>query len=73
MKKIIAYIAFLLFLFLSNPILGVAQGMANPCPDPKLGDCPIDSNLYLLIVAAIFFAAIKAFYIKNETIKKKSV
>ncbi len=72
MKKIIAYIVFLLFLFLSNPMLGVAQPL-NPCPDPKLGDCPIDSNLYLLVVAAIFFAAIKAFYIKNETIKKKSV
>ena len=72
MKKIIAYIAFLLFLFLCNPMLGLAQPL-NPCPDPKLGDCPIDSNLYLLVVAAIFFAARKAYYIKNETAKKKLV
>ncbi len=69
MKKIISYIAFLLFLFLSNPMLGVAQPL-NPCPDPKLGDCPIDSNVFLLVVAAIFFAAIKAFYFKNETTKE---
>ena len=45
----------------------------NPCPDAILGDCPLDNNIYLLVVAAIFFAARKAFYIKNETAKKKLV
>ena len=50
-------------------MLGVAQGPANPCPDPSLGDCPIDSNVYLLFVGAVFFAARKAYFIKNESNK----
>ena len=54
-------------------MLGVAQGPANPCPDPSLGDCPIDSNVYLLFVGAVFFAARKAYFIKNESAKKKLV
>ena len=53
-------------------MLAAAQ-IPNPCPDSILGDCPIDSNIYILFVAAIFFAARKAYYIKNETAKKKLV
>ena len=72
MKKIIVNIAFFIFLFFYNPMFAGAQ-IPNPCPDSILNDCPIDSNIYLLFVAAIFLAARKAYYIKNETAKKKLV
>ena len=38
----------------------------QPCPDPKLPDCPIDSNLIILVIGAFVIAAKKAFdYNKN--------
>ncbi len=54
------------FLFLM-PLGVIAQiDPPNPCPDPALPDCPIDSNLYVLFTVAFFFAAKKAYDFKKS-------
>ena len=62
--KIIFAGLFCLFFFCS-PIFIFAQP-ADPCPDPALADCPIDSNLIVLVIGAVVIAAKKAYdYNKN--------
>ena len=62
--KIIFAGLFFLFFFCS-PIFILAQP-ADPCPDPALADCPIDSNLIVLVIGAVVIAAKKAYeYNKN--------
>ena len=63
--KIIFAGLFFLFFFCS-PIFILAQSPADPCPDPALADCPIDSNLIVLVIGAVVIAAKKAVdYNKN--------
>ena len=64
--KIIFSSLFCLFFFCSQ-ISVLAQGeQANPCPDPSLRDCPIDSNIFVLVIGVIVIAAKKAYdYNKN--------
>ncbi len=42
-------------------------GLPDPCPDPAYPDCPIDSNLVVLMVAAAAVAAKKAYDYKKKT------
>ena len=62
--KIIFSILLCLF-FYCAPIYVLAQP-PNPCPDPQLGDCPIDSDVFVLVIGAFVIAAKKAYdYNKN--------
>ena len=63
--KIIFTGLFFLFFFCS-PVFIIAQTPGDPCPDPALPDCPIDSNLIVLVIGAVVIAAKKAYeYNKN--------
>jgi hypothetical protein len=55
-----------LVMFLVVPSLLIAQPPPDPCPDPQLPDCPIDSGLVLLIAAAVLIALKKAFDYKKK-------
>ena len=57
----------LFFLFVGGlPLVSIAQvEPEDPCTAPYL-DCPIDDGLVLLIGAAIFLAALKAYQYKRK-------
>ena len=66
MKIKIIFISLFCLFFFGSPIYIFAQTPPNPCPDPVLGDCPIDSNLVVLVIGAVVIAAKKAYdYNKN--------
>ena len=71
MKIKIIFICLFCLHFFCSPIYVLAQAIdpdptINPCPDPKLPDCPIDSNLIILVIGAVVIAAKKAVdYNKN--------
>jgi len=67
MKKIISFIVVFVFLLFCDPLNTLAQP-ADPCPDPSLGDCPIDSNVYFLIAAAVVIAAKKTYDYKKKQV-----
>ncbi len=69
MKKINGFVALLIFLLVCIPIFTIAQP-ADPCPDPSLKDCPIDSSLYILFGFALFFAIKKTFFLTAASTKR---
>jgi hypothetical protein len=69
MKKNIAVTTFFILLFFCIPMFMLAQP-PDPCGDTVDPDCPIDSNIYILFLVALFFAAKKALSIKNLSAKK---
>ena len=65
MKIKIIFSSLLFLFFICAPIYVFAQPI-DPCPDPKLGDCPIDSDVFVLVIGAFVIAAKKAYdYNKN--------
>ena len=52
----------------SLPFKVAAQGPTDPCTDPA-DPCPIDSNLVVLVVAAVIIAAKKTYSFKNFSAK----
>lgn len=69
MKKFIAFTSFISYLIFFNSLTALSQGPPDPCPDPSLNDCPIDSNLFILIIAAVFLAARKVYVNRNISSK----
>lgn len=65
MKKIIDF-NIIFIIFFCSPLVTFSQG-PDPCTDP-VDPCPIDSNVYFLIVGAIAIAAKKTYDYKKKQI-----
>ena len=66
MKKFIGFNIVLIFLLFFSPTVTFSQ-VIDPCTAPE-DPCPIDSNVYFLIVGAIAVAAKKAYDYKKKQI-----
>lgn len=67
MLKSIFFFIMLVAAIVIVPFTSMAQP-PDPCPDPNAPDCPIDSNLALLVVAATGVAAKKAYDHKKKAL-----
>ncbi len=63
--KNITRCSLMIALLITFPFLIIAQP-SDPCPDPNLPDCPIDSGVVFLVAAAFAVALKKAYDFKNS-------